>query len=1121
MTPSSGSDLPKVGVQVVAEGAEQAQQQAKAAIDAITKSTEDLEKAATAQANAELLLQRVYASGAAAAGDYAKAEQILTEAMTGSEASEIAMARAQNQLEAVQRKLTQATEEQAKADLEEAAAAEQAAKAAETQAEAEERINKVVAESMAKRAAQNGGNTQEGPIPPTFNDPALAAGAEEVRQKFQEIDEIQNDLLIGSEKLGVSWQKSFLLLSQFVDPKQALEDINQAQLEGITASQFYTKVLNDQFQEVVQNINADSDWVQVKEQLLEISEKNAEALKLETEQEDNLQHTAIQVGLAFFAFSIAARGVRDIGRELGAVYGDEVAQGFSKAADALQTIGSFGSGGALLGSLFGPEGTIIGAGIGGGIGAIAAIGTAIMQLPPEIEQLNQSLDSLGKKDETIATLSKILDISKEDAAALLELAKASPEAAKALDDLAKSKEPISDLQKVLEGFGIAWDNMIKKLDVGLPNGGIGGALEKGVIGAINQAIPGAGLGTMIEMSAEKYKMLADEARKTGAVQAEAELEAAKALQETQDQVDSLTKTYDAFLEKLSPTKDSLSELTGITADDTKTIEDYVKAHKDAGDALGLTIERIKELSIRQLEDKEHASQYTDELMKQIGIAKQQSDAILQAAENEKELAAASGILENAQKSLTAAMENYNHSLSELNIKTGQQRAEAQQQYNDTIANASRAESDAEANALQQKQDRLLDIWQQYSDKVANINRQLGDRVSDINQQLADRLAQIQQQLADRIADIEQQLQNKLQSLAHQRDQQIQQANQREADAAQQLSDKLYQIERTRIESLEDLAYNTGNQLRDAQSEHDRDRIRRDAQEKQAIIDRQANDQRQDAQKAYQEAIAQGEREKKQAEDNYNYEVMLAKELAAQQIAQARRAAAEQEALAKQQAAEQLAIAQREAAQQRADAERQAAEQRAQAQRTYDEQVAAAKKAEAEKQADAKRTLDERNKQIDQSYENERRQIEYTLQQALRAYAAQLAAVNNLTIAVAALLKAQGLAAGMYEELATQAANVTANLLKGWIGGIQSIEKKIASGGAGGASGLDMDVPAGYDNDSFMIRASSGEHVTITPPGMNNSWSNQAVNIYVYDATDPVKVGKEVRRQFAEATRGSR
>lgn len=44
------------------------------------------------------------------------------------------------------------------------------------------------------------------------------------------------------------------------------------------------------------------------------------------------------------------------------------------------------------------------------------------------------------------------------------------------------------------------------------------------------------------------------------------------------------------------------------------------------------------------------------------------------------------------------------------------------------------------------------------------------------------------------------------------------------------------------------------------------------------------------------------------------------------------------------------------------------------------------------------------------------------------------------------------------------------------------EKGWSKVGIGGANGLDMVVPAGYPNDSFPIRAQSGEHVQITPAG---------------------------------------
>jgi hypothetical protein len=46
---------------------------------------------------------------------------------------------------------------------------------------------------------------------------------------------------------------------------------------------------------------------------------------------------------------------------------------------------------------------------------------------------------------------------------------------------------------------------------------------------------------------------------------------------------------------------------------------------------------------------------------------------------------------------------------------------------------------------------------------------------------------------------------------------------------------------------------------------------------------------------------------------------------------------------------------------------------------------------------------------------------------------------------------------------------------------------------GGAHGLNMIVPPGYPNDSFRVRATSGETVTITPPGQSSSPINITIN----------------------------
>lgn len=50
-------------------------------------------------------------------------------------------------------------------------------------------------------------------------------------------------------------------------------------------------------------------------------------------------------------------------------------------------------------------------------------------------------------------------------------------------------------------------------------------------------------------------------------------------------------------------------------------------------------------------------------------------------------------------------------------------------------------------------------------------------------------------------------------------------------------------------------------------------------------------------------------------------------------------------------------------------------------------------------------------------------------------------------------------------------------------------------GPGGANGLDMIVPPGYPNDSFNVRAQSGERVQITQPGQSGAPIIGQVNVY--------------------------
>lgn len=501
---------------------------------------------------------------------------------------------------------------------------------------------------------------------------------------------------------------------------------------------------------------------------------------------------------------------------------------------------------------------------------------------------------------------------------------------------------------------------------------------------------------------------------------------------------------------------------------------------------------------------------------------------------------ANRILEDQEKileRLAAAAEKYADALSSATYREGQalermnsQLAQAQQQFNNAVSDAAEQRANAVLQADRRLADQSEDLWQNYqntvtdanqnmadrvfdihtnlANKIADIQMQLGNRIFDIQSNLADRMADIQAQLGESIFQINQDLENKLADLAHQRNQQIQQSNQKQIDAAKDLSRKLYEIERERLQSIEALAFSTHEQLQDARTSHDRDRILRRAQFEQAQIDQRANNARQDAYKDYADKLEQAKLEAQLAQDNYNYQVELAKRLADQKIEQAQRAAAmqaaqaqrdaaQQIAIAQRQAEQQLAIAQREAAQQTAIAERENAQQLANAQRRYQQEIedarrahaqalADAQRAEAQRVADAQRAQEQRVAAIHEAYEAERREILHTLELALMAYHKIIESIN--------------LAKGTLFDFAQQYQNFIDDPL-----------------------GLDPNNPS---NDKIPLPPLPDTTPVnffpnpITPLSETSRTSNNSINIVINDATDPVRVGQQVRRVLQDTLSGA-
>ncbi len=664
-------------------------------------------------------------------------------------------------------------------------------------------------------------------------------------------------------------------------------------------------------------------------ELAGVTTETTSALTTEADASEAVSTNGYKIGLAFFALSIAARGVRDIGRELGQVYGEEVTKGFQTAADAIQTIGSFGSAGALIGSLGGAGGTAIGAGVGGTIGIIAALTSVMLQLSPEVDTLNKSLETLGKQDRTVDTLSKILNITTEEAQAMYDLAKASPAAGEALTKLTENTEPVSKLQVELIGVGVAMESLQK----------------------ISQ---GTGNATDISNISTDFTKLGEAARKAGADQAQSALDAQAALEPNTKAVADLNKEYSAFIEKLSPVKDSLSEITGITVDDTTAIQNYIKGHKDAGDALGETLTALEKVKDAQLQDTEHAGLYTAAIQRLTTEARAESDALLgdALAEQQNTAALKEGI--TAQEDYAASVEKTNRALAQLADKTGQQYAQAQQQYNDSIAKAGSNLDDARTKAETTENDALVKLRLQYNERIAAIDQQLADRSADISQQLSDRLSDIRTRLADTLVQAEQSQQ-----------------------------DRIDQIRAEQQDSLIHLDQTTHDQIQHAQTQHDIEEIKRKAE----ISKQDINDRANDAASA--------------SQDQFQKQVQNAQRSATEEIAIARRTAREQEAIANRTADEQRATA-KQTAQDGADA----------AAKAFGDAATAAIKAYNDAKDAAVTALGERDKAINASYLNERNQIEQTYQDALKKLEELILKVNQFNLAAVYALSLQGFIQGL-------------------------------------------------------------------------------------------------------------
>lgn len=796
-----------------------------------------------------------------------------------------------------------------------------------------------------------------------------------------------NQLTKSAGELDSAWRRAFMSFKDVGDsPQAALRSIEIEFERGAKAADVFKSNQDLLFENMTRLAGEGKTWNEIQKEMNELAGKNAES-------HARLSENSIQTSRAFFALTLASFGLMTITREL-AKSGDELAPTLEKITNATQIIASFGSAGAFIG---GAPGAVA----GGVLGAVLALPEALDQTSEATKALGEELQKIGAQDDAAEQLAKIANVSQDAAAEMLHLAETAP-------ILLATLERIQELQAQRE----------------FATSGLGQGLA-GLSGFDPQVLTEA-YDTAIQKQAELVQ---------------SQFEVAKAGEVARESTDKLNSSLKNL--GTGDAKTQLADLLGVTEEVSKGFLDFANENREVAEQAQVLVQSIQDAQVQlakmqeQLKDQEPSIAQQHVMEGLTNRIREQRAALNDLVLSHQSFESSNDKIIDGAERLVDAVTRANHSLETLAERIGNQYVQAQQQYSNAVQDAAEQRANAIFNAEQSLTNRIVDLWQDLQNRVSDINQGLADRVSDIQLQLANklsdiqvqlsnrihdiqlqlsnRIADIQQQTADRISDINRDLQNKLDDLAHQRDLAVGQANQKIADAARDLSRKLYEIERDRIQAIEALAFNTHEQLMDARTNHDRDRILRRQQFEQAQIDDQANNARKDALADFQDKVSQAEREKRLAQDVYDYQVMLAKRLAQQkiddaihtanvQIAQAQRQAQQQTDIANRQsqqqieqanrqAQQQLAIAQREAEQQLALAQGRYEQELETAQRAYAQQVEAARRAEEQRNADAMRALEQRNAAIALSHELERKQIMYTLQVALDAFNLIIEAIN--------------------------------------------------------------------------------------------------------------------------------
>lgn len=435
-----------------------------------------------------------------------------------------------------------------------------------------------------------------------------------------------------------------------------------------------------------------------------------------------------------------ARGMRDavFGAALAinlmqSAVGDQLPPAAKQASQSLRLVADSMLAVAFLAPQLGGIGLLLGA----SVGVLAALGASAMTVDPQIKALNDSLATLGKKDDAAQGLSKLTNVTDATAQAALDYVKANQGLASSFDNLVHQAQPSIP---VLQGIGDA----VRALTTA--NHDLFQSLQDSIPLYKAWADTLANLGPRLQ-NVGVYNAAYSQALREGKGVIQAQIIASQALTDAQA---NQNKNTDLLTKQVQAYADAQNELNNITLRDT------INKAQDTIDKLrlqGATTDELRIAVLKLLQAQQELNGVTPSFM---GARVQaispigQSQVDAEAARQQKNLSIFNDIAQKLYTDLLDAQQNYNDSSASLS-----------EDHNARLQEIANSGAEQVLRINREFAQRLLDIQQNLIDSEASALDDLNSSIADAEENAQDRRNTINQDYADKRVQIEKDYQDKI------------------------------------------------------------------------------------------------------------------------------------------------------------------------------------------------------------------------------------------------------------------------------------------------------------------------------------------------------------------------